>query len=50
MAEPFNLGGSAVTLTVSIGVAVHPQDGEDAATLLRCADAGMFGMKRKFDT
>ena len=50
MAEPFNLGGSAATLTVSIGVAVHPQDGEDAATLLRCADAGMFGMKRKFDT
>jgi len=50
MAEPFNLGGSAVTLTVSIGVAVHPQDGEDAATLLRCADAGMSGMKRKFDT
>lgn len=49
MAEPFDLGDTAISLTASIGLAVHPEDGEDAETLLRCADAGMYGMKRASD-
>lgn len=49
MAEPFDLGETSTRLTASIGVAVHPVDGEDAETLLRRADAGMYGMKRTFD-
>lgn len=49
MAEPFDLGGTERTLTVSVGLAVYPDDGEDAETLLRRADAGMYGMKRPSD-
>lgn len=46
MAEPFDLGSTVASLSVSIGVAVHPQDGEDADQLIRRADAGMYDMKR----
>jgi diguanylate cyclase (GGDEF)-like protein len=33
-------------LTVSIGVATFPQDGEDAAALIKRADAAMYEAKR----
>lgn len=46
MTEPFDLGGAETRLTVSAGLAAYPEDGEDTETLLRRADAGMYGMKR----
>ncbi|MFO1267630.1 MAG: EAL domain-containing protein [Rubrivivax sp.] len=46
MREPFALEGREVTLTTSIGIAVFPQDGPDAATLLKHADTAMYHAKR----
>ena len=33
-------------VTISLGVAVFPEDAEDLATLLDCADAALFGAKK----
>ena len=42
MARPFEFGGVAVRLGVSIGVAVYPEHGDDAQTVLVRADAAMY--------
>jgi len=34
-------------LSASIGIAIYPEDGEDAGTLIKAADAAMFDSKRK---
>lgn len=44
--RPFMLGDREVALTASMGVALFPQDGEDAATLLKHADTAMYHAKR----
>lgn len=41
-AKPFMLDGQEAFLTLSIGVASFPEDGDDAETLLRHADAAMY--------
>jgi diguanylate cyclase (GGDEF)-like protein/PAS domain S-box-containing protein len=46
MAEPLSLEGHRLTLAASIGIAVYPDDGTDAATLLRNADAAMYEVKQ----
>jgi diguanylate cyclase (GGDEF)-like protein len=46
LSEPFKLAGQDVFVSVSVGVAVHPSDGADAATLLMNADAAMYSAKR----
>ena len=46
MRRPFVLKGRVVTLTSSIGIAIYPQDGADAATLLQHADTAMYHAKR----
>jgi diguanylate cyclase (GGDEF)-like protein len=43
---PLRLPGKPVVLTASIGVSVHPEDGRDAATLLKNADMAMYRAKR----
>jgi len=45
--EPMQLGPNSLVITPSIGIAVFPQDGSDAATLLRNADLAMYFAKRK---
>jgi diguanylate cyclase (GGDEF)-like protein/PAS domain S-box-containing protein len=45
MAEPLIFEGHRLTLAASIGIAVYPDDGTDAATLLRTADAAMYEVK-----
>jgi len=44
--EPVSVGGSAVTVTPSVGIAIYPRDGANAETLLRNADAAMYAAKR----
>jgi diguanylate cyclase (GGDEF)-like protein len=44
---PFGLGGREVHISSSIGVAVHPQDGDDASTLFRNADLAMYHAKQQ---
>jgi len=45
MRKPFVVGDSELQLSASIGIAVYPDDGTDAATLLRHADAAMSHAK-----
>ena len=39
---PFEVDGQELRLTTSIGIALYPQDGEDAAQLLKHADSAMY--------
>jgi diguanylate cyclase (GGDEF)-like protein/PAS domain S-box-containing protein len=47
MAEPFNLHGTQVPVTFSIGIACYPVDGTDAATLLKHADTALYRAKQR---
>jgi diguanylate cyclase (GGDEF)-like protein len=40
--EPFLVDGQRIALGANIGVSVYPGDGEDAETVLRCAEAATF--------
>lgn len=46
LAEPFDLGGVAVTLTASIGATMADADDTEADALLRRADHAMYEVKR----
>jgi diguanylate cyclase (GGDEF)-like protein/PAS domain S-box-containing protein len=43
--EPFDIGGTILFQTPSIGISLYPGDGEDAETLIRNADAAMYAAK-----
>ena len=43
--EPYDIGGRAVTVTISAGVAIYPAHGEDAAALLKSADLALHEVK-----
>lgn len=45
MRRPFEIEGREVVLTASIGIALFPTDGDDAATLLKHADTAMYQAK-----
>lgn len=45
LADPIVLGENSLTVSVSIGIALHPQDGQDVDTLLQHADTAMYGAK-----
>ncbi len=45
MRQPFDLKGHEVTVTCSIGIAVYPDDGLDADTLIKYADTAMYRAK-----
>jgi diguanylate cyclase (GGDEF)-like protein/PAS domain S-box-containing protein len=45
IAEPFPIDGHSLRMTTSLGVALFPRDGDDAATLLRNADNAMYRAK-----
>ena len=43
--RPFQIAGRTITMTASIGIAVYPDDGSDAAALLKHADTAMYHAK-----
>lgn len=45
LAMPFHVDGHDLFVTASIGISCFPGDGEDAETLLKCADAAMYRAK-----
>ena len=45
LSEPIVLEGRDITVTPSIGISVFPDDGSDAETLIRNADAAMYHAK-----
>jgi EAL domain-containing protein (putative c-di-GMP-specific phosphodiesterase class I) len=47
LSQPLTLGGHEIFVTPSIGIAVFPQDGENAETLLKNADIAMYFAKRQ---
>jgi len=46
LAVPFELASGAATISCSVGIAMHPLDGEIAETLLRKADEAMYRAKQ----
>ncbi len=46
MAEPFNLAGTIIRLSASIGMAFYPQHGDTDQTLLKNADTAMYEAKK----
>jgi diguanylate cyclase (GGDEF)-like protein/PAS domain S-box-containing protein len=45
VAKPFMLKRHRVNVTVSIGISIHPDNGDDAEVLLRAADYAMYAAK-----
>jgi predicted signal transduction protein with EAL and GGDEF domain len=45
MSAPYVLEGQSLAITTSIGIALHPEDGDDAATLIKHADTAMYDAK-----
>ncbi len=47
LAAPAIIGPHPISLKASIGIAIYPDDGADAVTLIRHADAAMYRIKRQ---
>jgi diguanylate cyclase (GGDEF)-like protein/PAS domain S-box-containing protein len=47
LSQPYHLHQGTVHSGASVGVALYPTDGDDAATLLRHADTAMYAAKRE---
>jgi diguanylate cyclase (GGDEF)-like protein/PAS domain S-box-containing protein len=45
MQEPFQMDEQLIHATVSIGIAVYPEDGQDGKTLIKNADAALYRAK-----
>jgi diguanylate cyclase (GGDEF)-like protein len=45
--EPYRLEGRELFVTASMGISLYPEDGEDADTLVRNADAAMYRAKEQ---
>ncbi len=45
--QPFEIAGHQLYIKTSIGIAIYPQDGEDAETLLKNADAALYRAKER---
>ncbi|HMY04452.1 MAG TPA: diguanylate cyclase, partial [Candidatus Obscuribacter sp.] len=45
LAEPCQAGGQELSISCSVGLAVHPEDGRDFDTLMRNADTAMYRAK-----
>ncbi len=45
--RPFHIEGRELFVTASLGISLFPDDGDDVATLLQCADTAMNRAKRE---
>lgn len=45
MSEPVEVGGHMLQPSISIGIALFPEDGQDVESLLKHADTAMYGAK-----
>ncbi len=45
--QPFEVSGHQLYVKTSIGIAIYPQDGDDAETLLKNADAALYRAKER---
>lgn len=45
--KPYTLNGHEVIITASIGISLYPDDGKDAATLVKQADLAMYKAKKE---
>jgi diguanylate cyclase (GGDEF)-like protein/PAS domain S-box-containing protein len=45
--EPFRVDGETYSFTVSIGISIYPNDGEDADTLIKNADIALYEVKEE---
>jgi diguanylate cyclase (GGDEF)-like protein/PAS domain S-box-containing protein len=45
--EPHDLDGAEIHISCSVGIAMHPDDGEDIESLMRHADVAMYQAKAK---
>lgn len=43
--QPISLSIGELAITISIGISIYPQDGDDASTLIKNADAAMYMAK-----
>ena len=46
LVKPFDVSGTRHTMPASVGIALYPQDGTDAGTLLKNADTAMYAAKQ----
>lgn len=46
LAQPFDLNGTLITISASIGIAIYPKDAQDSKELLQNADRAMFDAKK----
>ena len=47
LAAPHDVAGKELHITTSIGISIYPEDGQDAETLIKCADTAMYHAKDK---
>lgn len=47
IAEPMLIGKKEISMTVSIGISLYPQDGQNFSTLLKKADDAMYEVKER---
>ncbi len=45
LGRPAEIGGERIAVTVSVGLALYPEDGRDRHTLLKAADTAMYSAK-----
>ena len=43
--QPFIINGNRLYISVSIGISIYPEDGQDGATLIRNADSALYRAK-----
>ena len=47
LGEPYSFAGREIYVTASIGISMHPQDGDDIGVLMKRADTAMFRAKER---
>jgi len=45
LSQPYSIDGSSIAIGCSIGIAIAPEDGGDAETMVRNADLALYGAK-----